>query len=425
MNNYLINLLGCISYFTFFYIFFSELHYRKLTSILLIMIESCFTYICSVYTGCPGNQSIPYDIFYTLIILLFQLIIFDDHRHSKTALIAIFVLFLNLLNSLFTSILTMAFIPFLHISLSTDAAAGLLQMISLYVFYIFAKYLHSRKAIINTSVLSDFFMILFIPFLMSCSIQYLYYQYRTFELLRLLFLNILLDTFMIIILVKKIHDLETIHHEQIASAILAKTEEQFQSMIINENRIRKIRHDMKNHLAVIHSLCSSQKFNEISDYINKLTESVNIGQIRIYCDNLYLNTMLNSKTEQYKDIQFSFLLLSLPSGIDDIDLCILTANLIDNAITELCNHTELSKNITLKMYATGNFQFIVIQNPLSQLKTLITEKSDMSNHGLGLSIVQEIVDKYNGELLIQQNDLFTVTVMFYSPISHESKTENQ
>lgn len=412
MNNYLINLLGCISYFTFFYIFFSELRYSKISSIMLIIVESCLVYVFSVQATFLDDNYILFDIFNTFIVLLFQLFLFDDQRHYKAAIIVILVLFLNLLNSLFTSILTLAFIPLLHISLSVKAVTALLQLIRLYGFYIFAKYLHSRKTVLITSVLSDFFLIIFIPFLMSYSIQYLYYKCRTDELLILLFFSILLDIVMIIILVKKIYDLETIQHEQISSSILVQTEKQFSTILINEKRIQKIRHDMKNHLTVIQSLCSEQKYSEVSCYISKLTESVNISQSRIYCDNVYLNTMLNSKTKQYLNIHFSISILSFPSGIDDIDLCIMIANLIDNANTELCNHTELSKNITLKMYAKGNFQFIVMQNPLSQNKSLITEKADISNHGLGLSIVQGIVDKYNGKLLITQNVLFTVTIMF-------------
>lgn len=311
-----------------------------------------------------------------------------------------------------TSVITIIFIPLLHISLRTEAVIALLQIISFYVFYVFAKYLHSRKTIINTSVLSDFFLILFIPFLISYSIQYLYYQYRTSVLLILLILSILLDVAMIIIMTEKIHDLEIIEHEKIASAILKQSEQQFQSMLNNENRIRKIRHDIKNHFLMIQSLCSEQKYTELSTYINQLSESASADHARIYCSNVYLNTLLNSKAEQHKDIQFSILLLSLPSAVESIDLCIMIANLLDNAIKEIDSHPGLSKYISLKMYAKGSFHFIIVQNPLSHNKTLRTEKSDLLNHGLGLSIVQEIADKYNGVLFIQQEDLFTVTVMF-------------
>lgn len=408
MNAYLINLLNCISYFTFFYIFFSELTYSKLKSIVTVLIESCLTYAVTFLS----LSTISYDLITLVTVILFQIFLFDNLQHSKSAIIAVLILFLNLLHTLLTSVITIIFIPLLHISLRTEAVIALLQIISFYVFYVFAKYLHSRKTIINTSVLSDFFLILFIPFLMSYSIQYLYYQYRTSVLLILLILSILLDVAMIIIMTAKIHDLEIIEHEKIASAILKQSEQQFQSMLNNENRIRKIRHDIKNHFLMIQSLCSEQKYTELSVYINQLSESASADHARIYCSNVYLNTLLNSKAEQHKDIQFSILLLSLPSAVESIDLCIMIANLLDNAIKEIDTHTELSRNIILKMYAKGNFQFIVIQNPLSHNKTLRTEKSDSLNHGLGLSIVQEIVDKYNGNLLITQNDLFTVTIMF-------------
>ena len=412
MNNYLINLLNCISFFTFFYIFFSELSHSKSVSIMAILIESCITFAFTSHPGYLSAKNIPYDLFNIITVTLFQLFLFDDRHHSKTALIAILVLFLNLLHSLFTSVLTITFIPIFHISIRSEAVSALFQIISLYAFYIFAKYLHSKRLLMDSSVLSDFLLILLVPFFLSYFIQYLYFQYKTAELLILLLLSILLDVVMIIILIKKIHDLEIIQHERITSAILEQTEKQFHCMLSNENKIRNIRHDMKNHLTVIQSLCSEKKFEEISFYINQLTDSINVNQNRIYCENVYLNTILNSKAEQHRDIHFSFLILSFPHEIESIDLCILVANLLDNAITELDNHTELKKNIALKIYGKGNFQFIVIQNPLSQNKNLITEKSDISNHGLGLSIVQGIVDKYKGRLLIQQEELFTVTIMF-------------
>lgn len=412
MNNYLINLLNCISFFTFFYIFFSELNHSKSVSILAILIESCITFAFTSHIGYLSNKNIPYDLFTLVTVTLFQLFLFDDRHHSKIALIAIFVLFLNLLHNLFSSVLAITFIPFLHISIRSEAVSALFQMISLYAFYIFAKYLHPKRLLMDSSVLSDFSLILLIPFCLSYSIQYLYFQYKTTDLLILLLLSILLDIVMIIILIKKIHDLEIIQHERITSSILEQTEKQFHIMLNNENKIRNIRHDMKNHLTVIQSLCSEHKFQEVTFYINQLTESINVNQNRIYCDNVYLNTILNSKVKQHKDIHFSILILSLPHEIESIDLCILIANLLDNAITELGNHTELKKNITLKIYGKGNFQFIIVQNPLSQIKNLITEKADISKHGLGLSIVQGIVDKYNGQFLIQQEDLFTITIMF-------------
>lgn len=408
MNTYLINLLNCISYFTFFYVFFKDIAHSKFLSTLIIITESALIYSL-IYQHVHG---IAFDILTLFIHFVFQLYLFDDNHHSKTAIIAIFTLFLNLIHSLFISVLTITFIPVLHISIKSDAAIALLQMLCLYAFYIFAKYLRSRKKVINTSALSDFFMILFVPFLMSYFIQYLYYQYRSVELLLLLFFSILLDIVMIIILINKIHDLETIEHERIASAILVQTEKQFQTVLINENRIRKIRHDMKNHITALQSLCSEQKFNEVSVYLKHLSETVNVSTAKVYCNNVYLNTILNSKIEQHRHIHFNITVLSFPSGIDDIDFCIMITNLMDNAITELDTHPELNKNIALNIYTKGNFQFIVIQNPLSHNKTLITEKGDILNHGLGLSIVQDIVDKYNGQLLIHQDRLFTVSIMF-------------
>ena len=106
-------------------------------------------------------------------------------------------------------------------------------------------------------------------------------------------------------------------------------------------------------------------------------------------------------------------------GIDAISLCCLFSNTIDNAIEASLKIPDIQeRHISVKARITDNgyFTYEITNTKRNRITEqdgrLRSDKEDIAAHGLGLSNVREMVEKYNGTLDISYTeDSFTVTVL--------------
>ena len=106
--------------------------------------------------------------------------------------------------------------------------------------------------------------------------------------------------------------------------------------------------------------------------------------------------------------------------IEDMDLCILLGNALDNAY-EACQRitdNTLEKVIQLTMKYRENQLFIQLQNSynVATLKKRTgqysSSKEDVQVHGLGIGNMKTVADKYNGILTVQpKEDYFELDIM--------------
>ncbi|MGF6366376.1 two-component system sensor histidine kinase AgrC [Aequitasia blattaphilus] len=141
----------------------------------------------------------------------------------------------------------------------------------------------------------------------------------------------------------------------------------------NQRSIRKLRHDMNNHLNVIGSFIRDRNLEDASAYFSQLSdtlEGVNQGN-KVFCNNSILNALLNAKyaLALEKEID-TFVNISIDGliGIDDISLCSLFANTLDNAI-EANQQIEDRKKRTLSLKAAMIKGISVFNYPMQKQMT--------------------------------------------------------
>lgn len=185
---------------------------------------------------------------------------------------------------------------------------------------------------------------------------------------------------------------------------------------LQENRqkqieTQKIHHDMSARLLTIQALIQSNKMEEANKCIAESLNDVQNTKSVIYCPIDTVNNLFNYKVAEYPDITFHIdSRCDCEQKIDVMDLSIIFANLIDNAAREIREH-HLDPVITLKIRQNNVLLVISCSNELSQHKDLKTDRLNAEDHGLGLMIVNELVEKYDGTISIEQTHLFTVTIM--------------
>lgn len=175
----------------------------------------------------------------------------------------------------------------------------------------------------------------------------------------------------------------------------------------NQDQIRKFRHDMNNHLSVVGNLLDEGDFSEAKEYFRSISgymQTVN----RKFCRNSVVNAVLNVKYQMMTDAFIdAFLNIDIDKMmfIDDVSLCTIFANTLDNAI-EVCRKIDdaAKRKLELRCHYTENgyFSFELINSKINEITEkkgrFISDKEDQSAHGIGISSVKEIVDKYDGTL---------------------------
>lgn len=123
---------------------------------------------------------------------------------------------------------------------------------------------------------------------------------------------------------------------------------------------------------------------------------------------MIINAILNTKYQEAisKHIVFVLKVNDLSRiGIDDEDLVVVLANLLNNAI-EACEKCEEKKIIKFKFMVEDELIILSVKNTYNQ--PLVYDNDEIRNsktvepeaHGVGIKNIIRIVEKYEGEYVI-------------------------
>lgn len=176
----------------------------------------------------------------------------------------------------------------------------------------------------------------------------------------------------------------------------------------DEKRIRKIKHDMKNHLLVIKELNDIDKVHEYVLGIDSHFDNIGIINQKL-SGNVYIDAILNSKKLQYPQVSINYDIDVSDMNIESIDLCTLLFNLIDNACSAA---NKMNGYVDLKMEYVAPHLLIVIKNSKEGDIDFVSKKG--KGHGYGMMIIHDIVDKYHGHIeykILEKEVLMTIVLI--------------
>ena len=189
--------------------------------------------------------------------------------------------------------------------------------------------------------------------------------------------------------------------------------------------IRKVRHEMKNHMANIKGLTEAGEYGEIEEYVRRMDETMQELEYKYVTGNAVTDVIINDKCRRAEKAGIRFDADFRYGGeIPVFDMGIILNNLLDNAI-EACEKLETGKGfIRLSLKRKKQFLILYVENnfdgavPVSKGSPLppTTKQSILpgiiTEHGIGLENVRDIAERYFGGVNIKvKGDVFHVTVM--------------
>ena len=181
--------------------------------------------------------------------------------------------------------------------------------------------------------------------------------------------------------------------------------------------IKKTEHDLKHHFLSILGLLEDECSDEAKKYIKQLIGNYESNIFKyISIENIAINGILNFKISRCKanNIDIKLSIESDFSVFDELDICVMLSNLLDNAI-EASMLVE-SPKIELSITNNGNYLCVLVRNRiensvLNENSNLPTTKKDTAAHGFGIYSISQIVEKYDGiKNIYEKAGYFTVDI---------------
>lgn len=194
----------------------------------------------------------------------------------------------------------------------------------------------------------------------------------------------------------------------------------------SNEKIRTLKHDMKNYLVTTMCLIDNQEYKTAKRYMTELAGNIEQVQSLIILKNATLSSLLNMKLDicNKENIKWNVEINSELYGISDVDISIIIGNLIDNAI-EASRKVKTNPLIDIKIFDINNQICIIVKNVieksvLSSNPNLFTTKKDKNSHGIGLMSVKEIIKKYHGFYEnVEENNLFITKILLEQNIKNK------
>ena len=236
-----------------------------------------------------------------------------------------------------------------------------------------------------------------------------------------LFLNAVLTTAALLLLLWLYHFLIRFYeNEQLErTRTLMKEEDLRRQEDLNSTyqSMRYLSHDTRKFMQTAQQLILSGKAEEgarlLNEYEKQLPIIYSTGCTEV---DAYLTLVAARCREQHIDFKTELCpLQDLP--MESMDFASLLANLLDNAVESLMQENPEKKWIDLQLMRVKNMLYIDCKNPTERTSSILSQEGqiqstkDSSNHGLGLKIIREIVEKADGFMNIRiEGGVFQVSI---------------
>lgn len=188
------------------------------------------------------------------------------------------------------------------------------------------------------------------------------------------------------------------------------------------NIVRREKHDFANHINTIHAICTLNRpdaLDKIKAYIDRVAHNLQSAYHYYNTGNDYVDGLLAVKSNYAFDhnihFEVDFEALLENTSVDSYDLISILGNIIDNAFEALNQQIDLKQKIvSVSAYEEKDKYYLSIANngpiiPKENIDLIFsngysTKEVDKQDHGLGLFIVNQLILKNNGNVVVTSTE---------------------
>lgn len=214
-----------------------------------------------------------------------------------------------------------------------------------------------------------------------------------------------------------------IHAEDAETAVKEATSENMITLIKAKEEQNK---NFEVHIQNISGLFEKQQFEELANYLKKISKSINNLNSAFKVDQPVIGALLNSKLSEadVRDIRLEIEVATPLSRYEEcsLELARILGNLIDNSFDAVLSGQGHEKVVAVSIKETGPLLKILVHNtgpaiPRDRVDSVFTggyTSKGGKHSGLGLSIVKTLAEKISGAVGVKSDDIhgtsFTVTI---------------
>lgn len=219
----------------------------------------------------------------------------------------------------------------------------------------------------------------------------------------LIFILTLSAYFLILRFFKQTREQLTLQSEQnLLMTQVAAAQIHIEALEESQEKTVLYRHDMRHHLNLINSYLVDNNKEAAQKYIKEVEKAIEGAVVEKYCRNYTVNLILSSYIAKAKHEQITVeTQINLPEKnvVTDMDLCVIFANALENAISACKGiHGANDRIIKIVSKVNNNKLYLQITNTFDGTIIFVDDMpiSRSENHGLGTKSIAAIVHKYGG-----------------------------
>ncbi|MDK2933634.1 MAG: hypothetical protein PWP27_1444 [Clostridiales bacterium] len=393
---------------------------NKFKTCIFLILYTIFSYWASTYVP-TGLHSIILIIF-TIVILSF---ITKSNIYATTVIFAmilifiiatetgIFIIEMGILKMSMAEIMNTSNIRILHVILGKGVQIGAAILLLRTNITIFKLNVFERENSLSAFMILQVFMMGVFIF----SINYVVSHPQN-----IILYNILLFTIYLLFIILGFLDYKERERILKIQHKFEAQEEYVKNMEVVMDVIRREKHDFANHLNTILAMCILKKpdtIEKIEMYIRKLTNSLKSSYQLFNTGNDYVDGLLAVKSNFAFEHDIHFEVdIEAPlwrAAVNDSHLTSIIGNIIDNAFEAILSGVDREdKVVSICTYIEqGKYCLSISDNgpmiPQEYMEKIYengfsTKKENKKEHGFGLYIVKQLVERNNGEITVSSSE---------------------
>lgn len=200
--------------------------------------------------------------------------------------------------------------------------------------------------------------------------------------------------------------------------LLSMKQQRYENLKAAIEETRQMRHDMRHQLNQISALTKEGDLEKLEAYLSSAASRIPMLDMH-FCENQAADSVVGYYCTLAKKEHIPFSVqIDLPEKlpVDEVDLCLILSNLLENALEASLRTAAAARKIKLEAYLhSGNLVLIQVENTYSgeiHEKGGVFQSSKRDGNGIGLQSVRHIAEKSGGaSSFTYQDGIFCAKVM--------------